>query len=254
MNAKKLVSKILVCGAGVLTLVSCSGKEITRKEAEAVLDKMNTAVTASSYEAPTKLTLTEKGTGTDSGTANYAISTSDYYYHYKMNTKTTDESGSVETDNGEGYIYISDDKLITADAVAKTYSETSTALIKTTVAWEAAVAVAGALPYGMLKSYSTWPSTLKASLVELDNASSTDVKDTYHSRNDTNLTIEMTRVASSSSSSESADTVTYSKFVMNNNLPTESYSKSKNGDTSDMVFGWGKVSVSKPDLSKYTKK
>jgi hypothetical protein len=84
MNAKK-ISTLLLCSAGIAMLAACSGKSLTRADAETKLDDMATAITnKSGYTAPTKVTVT--GTA-----ANYEYSNDDSFAHkkYVTDSKTT---------------------------------------------------------------------------------------------------------------------------------------------------------------------
>jgi hypothetical protein len=121
MNAKK-VTTLLLCGAGIAMLAACSGKGVTRADAEKLLTDMDTAIKADTFKAPTKVTVT-----TESSVAEY--SADDFFAHKKFSAASsyTDKNSSKVsvTANTEAWVYVKDSVAIYAvdDGTNKQYAE-----------------------------------------------------------------------------------------------------------------------------------
>jgi hypothetical protein len=94
MNAKK-ISTLLLCSAGIAMLAACSGKTVSRADAETKLGAMDTAVNASDYKLPTKATYTTKKDGTT--TYELAYDTDAIYVHSKYYAAVTSKDANSST-------------------------------------------------------------------------------------------------------------------------------------------------------------
>ena len=99
MNAKK-ISTLILCGAGMAMLAACAtAKSVDRAAAITLLGDMNTAVTASTYKAPTQYkavqtTKTSAGTDTTETNSGKYVSDAEVYFSSVVKGTTAYSSAS----------------------------------------------------------------------------------------------------------------------------------------------------------------
>jgi hypothetical protein len=154
MNAKK-ISTLLLCSAGIAMLAACSGKTVTRTDAETNLDAMNTTVTASGYVMPTSWDAkrtTKTTAGSDyTETHSYKYVSASEIYVAASNSGTLVVS-SVSSKSSQSYVAtLKDGKIMLAandDTIryASTTSATGTSVaeLAAKAAWDLVVAAASA--------------------------------------------------------------------------------------------------------------
>jgi hypothetical protein len=249
MNAKK-ISTLLLCSAGIAMLAACSGKSLTRADAETKLDVMATAITnKSGYTAPTKVTVT--GTA-----ANYEYSNDDSFAHKKYVTDSKNKSGSViASANTEIWAYVdgSQGYYVVNDGTNKLYQKVDKAVVVATVEGKVSTAVTsmeGSPAYisSYLKKFDSLSSTSNYSGVNAGattNGSIMGIKDeNYTSSADGYLDAKWTSVYPKETPADEPLEYKYEK-----NMLVKSY----NGKSNTTVnYTWGSAAVSKATLTGYT--
>ena len=249
MNAKK-ISTLLLCSAGIAMLAACSGKSLTRADAETKLDAMATAITnKSGYTAPTKVTVT--GTA-----ANYEYSNDDSFAHKKYVTDSKNKSGSViasaateawaYVDGAQGYVAYNDG---TNKEYAKVDKTVITGIVEAKMS-AAVTSMEGSPAYisSYLKKFDSLSSTSNYSGVTAGattNGSIMGIKDeNYTSSADGYLDAKWTSVYPKETPADEPLEYTYEK-----NMLVKTY----NGKSNVTVnYTWGSASLSKPTLTALT--
>lgn len=252
MNAKK-VTTLLLCGAGIAMLAACSGKGVTRADAEKLLTDMDTAIKADTFKAPTKVTVT-----TESSVAEY--SADDFYAHKKFSAASsyTDKNSSKVsvTANTEAWVYVKDSVAIYAvdDGTNKQYAEglvDATKAIPTARVSTQVTSMEGSPAYicSYLKKFDNLTSTSNYSGVTVgatDKGSVMGIKDeNYTSSGAGYLDAKWTSVYPQETPADEPLEYKYEK-----NMLVYSYNGKRSTHT---AYNWGTAALSYPDTSKFTK-
>ena len=240
MNAKKTTSTILLTLGTLAALVSCgAGKEVDRPSAETLLTNIESNTTTQ-----TKLTATGTASGSSKGTMTTVVNLDEKFIH-SVSDETTTSGGSTTNEKVDSYMYLSNSVFYSVDAIAKTYTEEDNAALAG-VAWEAAATI---FKSSVMNVTTTAAASILSELKAYDSSEPTDVKLSYHSTGDGNITVDSTETQASSGTSKTEA----SKYVFDKNLLIEN--DVDDGETKQVTkYSWGNAKVSIPDISKFTKK
>ncbi|MCB9211542.1 MAG: hypothetical protein H6609_19430 [Ignavibacteriales bacterium] len=229
---KNITRKFIPLMVLPLMLVTSCAKTITPKEAVAKANAMETKVSSEDFKFPTKcsaiMTVTSEGT-TIKSTANLDLENK-YVY-------SSAESGSEKI---EGWIYVKDNKFITASSSSE--GKTYTSIAYTETAFTTATKEFSDSIIESSKTYLKTLLTLAKSIVTAENTSIQSDKFQYEfkSKGDGNLSANITVKDTSTSYTM---VIGFDNYLLTNINITDSI---------DMKFNWGKCNLSYPDLSKFT--
>jgi hypothetical protein len=200
MNAKKLLSVLVLAGAG-LSLVACGAKTVTRDGAITVLDKISTAEKASGF-VPTSVKIATTSTADKSAVKTIQADSANVYAHTVYNVDSKNYAGVVVAAAGtEIWAYKDGDNYY----AVKKAGDAITSYVASDAVWSAAITAAIEAKFAdatesapkmsaYLKGFNSLDS--KGSLVtgatDLSKSSVTMKAESYTSSGDANVTLDIT--------------------------------------------------------------
>ena len=229
---KNITRKFIPLMVLPLMLVTSCAKTITPKEAVAKAEAMETKISSEDFKFPTKCSAVMSITSDDTTIKSTANIDLDNKYVY-----SSVESGSEKM---EGWIYVKDNKFITASSSSEGKVYTSIAYTET--AFTTATKEYSESFITSTKTYLENLLTLAKSIVVAENTSIQSDKFQYEfkSKGDGNLSANITV---KDTSINYTMVIGFDNYLLTNINITDSV---------DMKFNWGKCNFSYPDLSKFT--
>lgn len=235
MNTKIIKTTALLM-LGVLTLTSCGEKEITKEEAQTLVAKQAAHVASDDFAVPTKLTVksniqtVDEKENSATVAAEIRLDFDKLYCYFKSSVNTS--SSSINT---ESWFYVENTTIYSVSTVGNSYS---TAELPNADAVKQAFSSAAKSIYDFKKTMSGFYSDLTATF-----ESATSDNATFKSSGDGSLIFEMNLTI---------DSENYSIKAVIENYIFKSSKSTVEGSKMEMTSSLS-CSISKPDLSKFTK-